>query len=159
MSTTRVLKFIDGNQDSGSALLPSDLPTLFESQREIQITAGGVIRPDETGALEFNIPAAASADYDFTLGEAGERYRIVDAKIIDVGAGNDGTSSTKLQTAASAADITNAMPGSATDGTIARATLLKNNVILGGGVLRVHVVKGGAVTAAFKLSLRVQRTA
>ena len=101
------------------------------------------ITPGVQVIMGMSIADAATATYDFTLPF---KCEVLDAQVIQVGAGNAGNSVT-IQNAAGT-PITNAMNNTADKG-VSRPTTIDhaNNTIASGAVVKVAVVKAGGAAA------------
>lgn len=101
------------------------------------------VTPGVASVVSLNITDAASAVYDFTMPF---KCRVVDAVVIQVGAGNAGNSIT-LKNAAGTA-ITNAMNNASDKGVSRPSTIdTANNTIAAAAVLKADVVKAGGAAA------------
>lgn len=101
------------------------------------------VTPGIQSVVMMSIADAASAIYDFTLPF---KCEVLDAQVIQVGAGNAGNSVTIKNAAGTA--ITNAM-NSSTDKGVSRPSTVDhaNNSIAAGAVVKVDVVKAGGSAA------------
>lgn len=101
------------------------------------------VTPGIQSVVMMSIADAASAIYDFTLPF---KCEVLDAQVIQVGAGNAGNSVTIKNAAGTA--ITNAMNNS-TDKGVSRPSTVDhaNNSIAAGAVVKVDVVKAGGSAA------------
>jgi hypothetical protein len=108
------------------------------------------VTPGVQVVVGMSIADAASAIYNFTLPF---KCEVLDAQVIQVGAGNAGNSVTIKNAAGTA--ITNAM-NNATDKGVSRPTTVDhaNNTIASGAVVKVDVVKaGGAASVEVYLTI------
>lgn len=101
------------------------------------------ITPGVQCIMGMSIADAASAIYDFTVPF---KCEVIDAQVIQIGAGNAGNSVTIKNAAGTA--ITNAL-NNATDKGVSRAATVDhaNNTIASGAVVKVDVVKAGGAAA------------
>lgn len=101
------------------------------------------VTPGIQSVIMVSIADAASAVYDFTVPF---KCEVLDAQVIQVGAGNAGNSVTIKNAAGTA--ITNAMNNTSDKG-VSRPTTIDhaNNTIASGAVVKVDVVKAGGSAA------------
>ena len=101
------------------------------------------VTPGVQVVVGMSIADAASAIYNFTMPF---KCEVLDAQVIQVGAGNAGNSVTIKNAAGTA--ITNAMNNTADKG-VSRPTTVDhaNNTIAAGAVVKVDVVKAGGVAS------------
>lgn len=108
------------------------------------------VTPGVQVVVGMSIADAASAIYNFTMPF---KCEVLDAQVIQVGAGNAGNSVTIKNAAGTA--ITNAMNNTADKG-VSRPTTIDhvNNTIASGAVVKVDVVKaGGAASVEVYLTI------